>query len=71
MRGLLDRIRRAGQPPFHTQTAAEARAFYARSAEVLDLPRAPLARVADFTVPHSMTRRCRHACTHVRPSACR
>jgi acetyl esterase len=51
MRGLLDRIRRAGQPPFHTQTAAEARAFYARSAEVLDLPRAPLARVADFTVP--------------------
>ncbi|MET0348389.1 MAG: alpha/beta hydrolase [Rhizobacter sp.] len=51
MRGLLDRIRRAAQPPFHTLTAPEARALYARGAEVLDLPRAPLARVEDLTVP--------------------
>lgn len=51
MRGLLDRIRRAGQPAFPTLSAAEARALYARGAEVLDLPRAPLARVENLTVP--------------------
>ena len=51
MQGLLDRIRRAGQPPFHTLAAAEARALYARSAEVLDLPRASIARVENFTIP--------------------
>ena len=51
MRALLERIHRAGQPPMPSLTAAEARAFYARGAEVLDLPRAPLARVEDATVP--------------------
>jgi len=51
MRGLLDRIRRAAQPPFHTLTAVEARALYARGAEVLDLPRAPLPRIEDLTLP--------------------
>ena len=50
MRGLLERIRRAGQPPFHTLSAPEARALYARSAEVLDLPRAPMARIENFTI---------------------
>jgi len=50
MQGLLDRIRRAGQPPFHTLPALEARALYARGAEVLDLPRAPMERVEDFTI---------------------
>jgi acetyl esterase len=51
MRGLLDRIQRAGQPPFHTLSVAEARALYARGAEVLDLPRVPLARVEDIDLP--------------------
>lgn len=51
MRGLLDRIQRAGQPPFHTLSVAQARAAYVRGAEVLDLPRVPLARVEDIDVP--------------------
>lgn len=51
MAGLLDRIRRAGRPPFHALTPAEARAAYERGAEVLDLPRAPLARVEGFELP--------------------
>jgi acetyl esterase len=51
MAGVLERIRRAGRPPFHQQTVAEARAAYELGAEVLDLPRAPLARVEDITVP--------------------
>jgi acetyl esterase len=51
MAGLLERIRRAGRPPFHTMTAAAARAAYVMAAEVLDLPRAPLVEVRDFAVP--------------------
>ena len=51
MRGLLERIERAGQPPFHALSVAQARALYERTAEVLDLPRAPLARVEDVEVP--------------------
>ena len=51
MAGLLERIHRAGRPPFHQQTAAGARATYELAAEVLDLPRAPLARVEDLTLP--------------------
>ena len=37
MAGLLDRIRRARLPPFHTMTAVQARAAYEAAAEVLDL----------------------------------
>lgn len=51
MAGVLDRIRRAKRPPFHALTPGEARAAYAAGAEVLDLPRAPLARVEDFELP--------------------
>jgi acetyl esterase len=51
MAGLLDRIRRAGRPPFHGMTPDEARAAYAAGAEVLEPPRAPLARVDNFSVP--------------------
>lgn len=47
MAGLLDRIQRAKRPPLHALTPADARAAYAAGAEVLDLPRAPLARVED------------------------
>jgi acetyl esterase len=51
MAGLLDRIRRARRPAFHTLTPAEARAAYEAGAEVLDLPRAPLAQVDDVELP--------------------
>ena len=51
MSGLLDRIRRAGRPPFHTMSPSQARAAYAEGAEVLDLPRAPLPRVEDLRLP--------------------
>lgn len=51
MRDVLERIRRANRPPFHTLTAEQARAAYAVGAEVLDLPRAPLSRVEDFDLP--------------------
>jgi acetyl esterase len=51
MAGLLDRIRRAGRPPFHAMTPAAARAAYEAAAEVLEPPRARLARVEDFRLP--------------------
>lgn len=51
MAGVLDRIRRAGRPPFHQLSAAAARAAYEAGAEVLDLPRIPLARVEAVTLP--------------------
>jgi acetyl esterase len=51
MAALRSRILRAGRPPFHTQTPVAARAAYEAAAEVLDLPRAPLARVENFVIP--------------------
>ena len=51
MAGLLDRIRRAARPPFETLTPLQARAAYELAAEVLEPPRAPLARVEDFAIP--------------------
>lgn len=51
MAGVLDRIRRANRPPFHTMTPAQARVAYVTGAEVLDLPRAPLSKVEDLQVP--------------------
>lgn len=50
MSGVLERIRRAGRPPFHAMTPTEARAAYVAGAEVLEPPRAVLARVEDITV---------------------
>ncbi|TDM06946.1 MAG: alpha/beta hydrolase [Ideonella sp. MAG2] len=51
MAGLLDRIRLANRPPFHTMTPQAARQAYVQGAEVLDLPRAPLARVQNLVLP--------------------
>jgi acetyl esterase len=51
MAGLLERIRRAGRPPLHALSVAQARAAYEAGAEVLDLPRAPLARVEALQLP--------------------
>lgn len=51
MAGVLDRIARARRKPFHAMTPQEARAAYAAGAEVLDLPRSPLVRVQDLSLP--------------------
>lgn len=51
MRGVLDRIHRAGGPPLHGLPLREARASYTLRSEVLDLPRAPLARVEELQLP--------------------
>ena len=51
MAGLLARIHRAQRVPFHAMTPAEARIAYHKAAEVLEPPRAPLARVENLTVP--------------------
>ncbi len=51
MAGVLDRIRRANRPAFHTMTPEQARAAYLAGAEVLDLPRARLDAVEDLQVP--------------------
>ena len=50
MAGVLERIRRANRPPFHSLTPREARIAYRMGAEILDLPRAPLPRVEDLEV---------------------
>jgi acetyl esterase len=51
MRDVVRRIERAARPPFHTQTAQQARAAYAAGAGVLEIPQPVLARVEDFTIP--------------------
>ncbi len=51
MAGLLERIRRAGRPPLHALDPPRARAAYEVAAEILEPPRAPLARVESITLP--------------------
>lgn len=51
MAGLLERIHRAQRVPLHTMLPADARAAYSKAAEVLEPPRAPLARVQDLRLP--------------------
>ena len=51
MAALLDKIRRANRPPFHTLSVPEARAAYAAAAEILEPPRATLARVEALRIP--------------------
>jgi acetyl esterase len=51
MRGVLARMARARRPPLHTLTVAQARAFYAAGAEVLELPPPPMAREQCLSVP--------------------
>ena len=61
MRSVLDRMARAGHPPLHTLSPQDARRAYEAGAEVLELPRAPLARVEDLHIPardgHAMAAR--------------
>ncbi len=51
MRGLLDRIERAGHPPLHALPPAQAREAYLAGAPVLDISPQPLARVQDLRIP--------------------
>jgi len=51
MAGLLERMQRARRLPLHAMSPRDARLAYAVGAEVLDLPRAPLARVESLTLP--------------------
>jgi acetyl esterase len=51
MSDLLANIRRANRPPFHTLTPPAARAAYEAAADILELPRAVLARVVDIRIP--------------------
>ena len=49
MRGVLDRIERAGHVPMHALTPAQARLSYEAGAGVLDMPPHKLARVEDLS----------------------
>ena len=51
MRGLIDRIARAGHPPLHALTPDQAKAAYAAGAGVVDIPPHKLARVEDLVIP--------------------
>lgn len=51
MRGVLQRMARAQHVPLYRLAPAEAREAYEKGAEVLEVPRAGLARVEDFTLP--------------------
>ncbi|WP_326543292.1 alpha/beta hydrolase [Pseudorhodoferax sp.] len=51
MRGVLDRMQRAGRPPLHSLPPAQAREAYALGAGVLDIPPRPLARVEQLALP--------------------
>ncbi len=51
MRSVIDRMVRAGHPPLHTLSPHEAKLAYAKGCDVLEVPRAPLARVQDLQVP--------------------
>jgi acetyl esterase len=51
MRSVLERMARAGHPPIHTLTAQQAKGSYEAAADVLEVPRAQLERVTDFSIP--------------------
>ena len=50
MRSVLQRMVRAGRPPLHTLPPGQARVAYEAGADVLEVPRAELARVEDFAI---------------------
>jgi acetyl esterase len=51
MRGVLERMARAGHPPLHTLGATEARIAYEKGANVLEVARAELPRVEPLVIP--------------------
>lgn len=50
MRSVLERMARTGRQPLHELPPSLARLAYEAGADVLELPRAPLARVEDFHI---------------------
>jgi acetyl esterase len=50
-RSVLERMSRAGYPPLYTQTPQQAKAAYEAGASVLEVSKAQLARVRDFSIP--------------------
>ncbi len=51
MADVLERIRRAGRPPFFRMSVSDARSAYVLASEILELPRAALPRVEDLALP--------------------
>ena len=51
MRSVLERMARAGHAPLHTRSPQEARVAYQAGADVLEVPKAALARVEDLQIP--------------------
>lgn len=51
MAGVLERIHRVKRPAFHSLSPKQARIAYLMGAEILDLPRAPVARIENLQVP--------------------
>ncbi len=51
MRGVIERMARAGHPPLHLLTPEQARAAYEAGAGVLELPAHKLARVENLHIP--------------------
>lgn len=48
---VLDMIARAKRPPMHEMTPQQARASYAKSAQILDLDALPIAKIEDYLIP--------------------
>jgi acetyl esterase len=51
MRSVLERMARAAYPPLYTLSPQQARAGYEAGAGVLEVPKAPLARIDDLAIP--------------------
>ncbi len=51
MRGVLDRMARAGAVPMHALTPQQARVFYEAGSGVLEIAKPALERVEDLTIP--------------------
>ncbi len=51
MRGVIERIARAGHPPFHALTPEQARQAYAAGAGVLEIAAPAMARAQDLRIP--------------------
>jgi acetyl esterase len=50
-RALMDNIKRAGFPPLHQQGAQMARQSYRMGVGASEVPRAPMARIENFSIP--------------------
>jgi acetyl esterase len=67
MAGVLEQVRRANQRPFYAMSVADARRAYVDRTEVLELPRARLARIEDLEVPGADGHRLRARLVSARP----